>query len=98
MNVCKCKVLDLFATSCEVGYLVLVRYCSSKDTPMKFEHFGTIENPLAVLDGEYPSGTECYYQVEPIDAKCDTVLHFHESPFYRPDQCREWVMEVRLFY
>ena len=62
---------------------------------MKLRHGGAVQNPMAVLDGEYPSGTQCYYQVVPEADHCHTVLFFEQSPFETREQCELWAIEVR---
>ena len=46
---------------------VSVRGCGTADHPVKMrtDDFETrVGNPVAVLDGNYPEGTKCFYQIE----------------------------------
>ena len=74
--------------------ILLVKFCSSEFKPMRLNHKQWVQNPIAVLDGNYPSGTECYYQVEPLDDDCHTVLHFQQNPFELKEECETWAIEV----
>ena len=47
-------------------------------------------SPDAVHAVNYPSGTECFYQVQPSEEHCDTVVAFKSAP----QNCHEWLMIV----
>ncbi|XP_063715255.1 receptor tyrosine-protein kinase erbB-2-like isoform X4 [Symsagittifera roscoffensis] len=86
---------DLLSSSFEYYEL---KYCSSEKKPMKLRHGGAVQNPMAVLDGEYPSGTQCYYQVVPEADHCHTVLFFEQSPFETREECELWAIEASFVH
>lgn len=56
--------------------------------PLYVDDDKVTRSPSAVHAQFYPSGTECFYQVEPTEQHCHTVISFRSAP----ENCHEWQM------